>query len=423
LAKKKKAAKPQREYTRRQLSQLQRQRRRQRILFYGGIFIIAAVVVIVLVGWYMGEYRPMHQTVIAVDDAEFDASYYIDALRFVGRDQPVEYLQSLADPLIQQIEQGELIRQAALKLGISISDDEVKQQLESAEMVVNDASVDLIRAELLRNRIYSDYLDPKLPASDEQVHIMAMLVESENQAEEVRARLQNSENFTSLAEEFAQNYYSKEINQGDFGWHPRSILEEQLGSSVAVDYAFSSEPGTLSQPLEDEEAYKQLGYWLIKVLERQFEDEAVVQAVLLCDEEEAEEIKARLEAGDDLETIASEYSQYSESKDQGGELGAVSIGDISDAFDAYVFNPDLEIGVWSEPIRDDVYWTQGGYWLIKVVDRDDDRELSVEDRDYLLGKEYDDWLSNLWLENAAGINHTYLTPEVKQWVIEEASKA
>jgi parvulin-like peptidyl-prolyl isomerase len=376
-----------------------------------------------LVGWYMGEYRPMHQTVIAVDDAEFDASYYIDALRFVGRDQPVEYLQSLADPLIQQIEQGELIRQAALKLGISISDDEVKQQLESAEMVVNDASVDLIRAELLRNRIYSDYLDPKLPASDEQVHIMAMLVESENQAEEVRARLQNSENFTSLAEEFAQNYYSKEINQGDFGWHPRSILEEQLGSSVAVDYAFSSEPGTLSQPLEDEEAYKQLGYWLIKVLERQFEDEAVVQAVLLCDEGEAEEIKARLEAGDDLETIASEYSQYSESKDQGGDLGAVSIGDISDAFDAYVFNPELEIGVWSEPIRDDVYWTQGGYWLIKVVDRDDDRELSVEDRDYLLGKEYDDWLSNLWLENAARINHTYLTPEVKQWVIEEASKA
>jgi parvulin-like peptidyl-prolyl isomerase len=423
LAKKKKAAKPQREYTRRQLSQLQRQRRRQRILFYGGIFIIAAVVVIVLVGWYMGEYRPMHQTVIAVNDAEFDASYYIDALRFIGRDQPVEYLQSLADPLIQQIEQGELIRQTALKLGISVSDDEVKQQLESAEMVVNDASVDLIRAELLRNRIYSDYLDPKLPASDEQVHIMAMLVESENQAEEVRARLQNSENFTSLAEEFAQNYYSKEINQGDFGWHPRSILEEQLGSSVAVDYAFSSEPGTLSQPLEDEEAYKQLGYWLIKVLERQFEDEAVVQAVLLCDEGEAEEIKARLEAGDDLETIASEYSQYSESKDQGGELGAVSIGDISDAFDAYVFNPDLEIGVWSEPIHDDVYWTQGGYWLIKVVDRDDDRELSVEDRDYLLGKEYNDWLSNLWLENAAGINHTYLTPEVKQWVIEEASKA
>jgi parvulin-like peptidyl-prolyl isomerase len=423
LAKKKKAAKPQREYTRRQLSQLQRQRRRQRILFYGGIFIIAAVVVIVLVGWYMGEYRPMHQTVIAVNDAEFDASYYIDALRFIGRDQPVEYLQSLADPLIQQIEQGELIRQTALKLGISVSDDEVKQQLESAEMVVNDASVDLIRAELLRNRIYSDYLDPKLPASDEQVHIMAMLVESENQAEEVRARLQNSENFTSLAEEFAQNYYSKEINQGDFGWHPRSILEEQLGSSVAIDYAFSSEPGTLSRPLEDEEAYKQLGYWLIKVLERQFEDEAVVQAVLLCDEEEAEEIKARLEAGEDLDTIASEYSQYSESKDQGGELGAVSIGDISDAFDAYVFNPDLEIGVWSEPIHDDVYWTQGGYWLIKVVDRDDDRELSVEDRDYLLGKEYDDWLSNLWLENAAGINHTYLTPEVKQWVIEEALKA
>jgi parvulin-like peptidyl-prolyl isomerase len=392
-------------------------------LFYGGVFIIAAVVVIVLIGWYMGEYRPMHQTVIAVNDTEFDASYYIDAIRFVGRDQPVEYLQSQADPLIQQIEQGELIRQAALKLGIIVSDDEAKQQLENAEMVVNDASVDLMRAELLRNRLYSDYFEPKLPASAEQVHIMAMLVESESWAKEVRARLENSENFTSLAEEFAQNYYSKEINQGDFGWHPRSILEEQLGSSIAIDYAFSSESGTLSQPLEDKEEYKQLGYWLIKVLERQYEDEAVVQAVLLRDEEEAEEIKARLEAGEDLATIASEYSYYSESKDRGGELGTVSVGDISDAFDAYVFNPELEIGVWSEPIRDDVYWTQGGYWLIKVVDRDDDRELSVEDRDHLLEKAYNDWLSKLWLENAAGINHTYMTPEVKQWVIEEALKA
>ncbi len=421
MTKKKKAAKPQREYTRRQLSQLQRQRRRQRIFFYGGVFIIAAVVVIVLVGWYMGEYRPRHQTVIAVNDTEFDADYYIDAIRFAGRDQPVEYLQSIADALTQQIEQGELIRQGALKLGINLGDDEVKKQLESADMPVNDASVDLMQAELLRNELYSSYFESKVPASDKQVHMMAMLVESESKAKEVRGRLQNSENFTSLAEEFALNYYSKEINQGDFGWHPKSILEEQLGSSVAIDYAFGSEPGTLSQPLEDEEAYKQLGYWLINVLERQFEDEAIVQAVLLSDEEEAEEIKARLEAGEDLATIAGEYSQYSESKDQGGELGVVAIGDISDVFDAYVFSPELEIGVWSEPIRDDVYWTQGGYWLIKVVDRDDDRELSVEDHDYLLKKSYDDWVSKLWLENAAGINHTYLTPEVKQWVIEEAS--
>jgi hypothetical protein len=58
LAKKKrKAEKPPREYTRRQLSQFQRQKRRQRIVFITGVSIIAAIVLIVLVGWFIGEYQ------------------------------------------------------------------------------------------------------------------------------------------------------------------------------------------------------------------------------------------------------------------------------------------------------------------------------------------------------------------------------
>jgi len=80
LAKKKKAEKPQREFTRRQLSHLQKQRRRQRIIFYGGISVIAAVVIIILVGWVVGEYIPVHRTVIKVNDTEFSMSYYIDVL-------------------------------------------------------------------------------------------------------------------------------------------------------------------------------------------------------------------------------------------------------------------------------------------------------------------------------------------------------
>ena len=65
--------------------------------------------------------------------------------------------------------------------------------------------------------------------------------------------------------------------------------------------------------------------------------------------------------------------------------------------------------------------TQGGYWLIKVVDKDDDRELDEEDRDYLLNKAFNDWVSSLWLQAGSNVDHTNLTPEVIQWAIDRAS--
>ena len=126
MAKKKKAEKPQREMTRRHLALWQREKRRQRIIFGAGVFIIAAIVLTVLVGWYASEYRPFHQTAIRVNDTEFDMGYYIDTLRIAGKGQSVEYVQSMADSVIKEIEQNELIRQGARQLSISVSDDEVK---------------------------------------------------------------------------------------------------------------------------------------------------------------------------------------------------------------------------------------------------------------------------------------------------------
>ena len=224
---------------------------------------------------------------------------------------------------------------------------------------------------------------------------------------------------TSFVDFVFSEVYSKNVNQGDFGWHPESILIDRLGSMIPIEYAFSSEPGTLGPPLYDEESYKQLGYWLLRVVEKYTEEEAEVQAVFLSSEEEAVDIKTRLEAGEELGPIAEEYSDYSLSRDLQGELGLVPLSDnISDAFNGYVYDPAVEIGVWSEPIQDEAYWSQGGSWVVFLVDKDDDRELSEEDRNYLRSKIFDSWLSRLWSESAAGVDHSNLTAEIKQWVIE-----
>lgn len=420
--KKKKVEKPQREITRRQLSHLRRQKRRQRIIFYGGVSIIAAVVLIVLIGWFMGEYLPLHKTVLKVNDTEFDTSYYIDVLKIAGSTQQAPNFQMLAVSVIQQITQNELIGQGAEKLGVTVSDEEVEQMLENLGTPVSDGYVGIFRAQLLQNRLRDEYFGAQVPKSDKQVHVMAMLVESESQALEVRNGLLSGDNFTALAEEFAQNYYSKNVNKGDFGWHPEAILNNQLGSLISVDYAFGAEVGALSEPLYDEDMYKQVGYWLIKVLEITEVDQVDVEAVFLSSEDEAKEIKARLEAGEDLGPIADEYSDYSPSRDKHGELGTIMPEEISDIFDEYVFDPGVELGKWSEPIRDEAFWSKGGYWLVKVVDKDDDRKLSNEDRTYLIGQLFDDWVAVVTADPDNIVDQSNLTEELNQWAINRVLK-
>lgn len=423
MAKKKKAEKPQREFTRRQLSHLQKQRRRQRIIFYGGISVIAAVVIIILVGWVVGEYIPVHRTVIKVNDTEFSMSYYIDVLEIAVANQGTSEINRLAGSVTQQIIQDELIRQAAEKLGITVSDKEIEETMKNMGIPENDGAAGLVGGQMLKDRLKTDYFGAQVPRSDEQVHALAMLVESERVALEITERLQNSENFTALAGEFAQNYYSKNVNDGDFGWHPRDIYEYQLDSSIPIEYAFNAEIGTLSDPLVDEDAYMQLGYWLLRVNDRPSEDSANVSALLINSRELAEGIKERLEAGEDLGPIAVEYSNYSPSQEMHGELGLVHVSEeISAPFDDYAFNPDTVPGEWSDPIFDDTYWTKGGYWLIEVAGREEDRKIDREDRDYLIDQLFSEWLTGVTANVENIVDDTNLNEESKQWAIDRISK-
>jgi len=391
-------------------------------VFFGGISIIAAVILIILIGWIIGEYVPMHRTVLDVNDVKFNMSYYIDTLKIAAMDQGTSKIQMLASSVTQQMTQDELIRQAAEKLSVTVRDEEVKNTLENIGIPVSDGSKGLIGGQLLQNKLKTEYFGAQVPESTEQVHALAMFLESESQTLEIRDRLLSGDNFTALAGEFALDYYAKNINQGDYGWHPESIYEVQLGSSVAIGYAFNAEPGVLSEPLFDEDKSKQLGYWLIRVNDIPEEGSANVSAVFLSSEDEAREIKERLEAGEDLGPIADEYSDYSLSRDKHGELGFVMPEQTGETFDAYVFDPQVELGVWCEPIRDERYWSKGGYWLLEVVDREEDREISSEDRNYLIQQLFDNWLAEVQADLNNIVDNTYLTEESKQWAIERVLK-
>ena len=409
---KKSREKPRREVTRRQLARWQQQRRRQRILFGVGVFIIAAALIIVSTGWYISQYRPLHQIVLKVNDIEFNMDYYIKALKFYGAGQSSYYMYGLADGMPSIIEENELIKQEATELGITVSQDEVNKELESSNPPLSKDYRDFVRAVLLIEKLRDEYFEEQVPVYAEQRHIMAMFLESESQAAEVRAKIEAGEDFIELADELSLDDFSKG-KEGDLGWLPEGVLTLLLGSSVPEEYAFNGDEGVLSQPLYDESQAKNVGYWLIKVLERREEpEETHIQAILLGSAEEAEAIRARLEAGEDFATLADEFSQYDSSEEGGGDLGWVALDEVAPVFSEFV--SESELGMLSEPIRDEMTWTKGGYWLVKIEDKDDNREIESDNRDLLKAKLLDEWVSSLRDDNEV---ENYLDASKMAWAI------
>jgi len=420
---KKKVEKPHREVTKRQLSHWQKQKRRQSIILISGIFIIVAVLVIIGVGvynkWYIADYKPMHQTVIKVNDTEFNMDYYIDMLKLYRESQTSYYISNLADEVVSYIEQNELIRQGAEELGITVSDAAVDDTLNSYNIPLSRHYRDVVRAELLASKVRDEHFEQQVPVSDEQRHVMAMLLESESQAIEVTGKLEAGDDFAELAGELSLEDVSKN-KEGDLGWHPKDIFTALLGTSIPDEYIFGCEVGELSQPLPDETITKKVGYWLIKVLARDEESgETHVQAILLGSEEEAQDVIARLEAGEDFTELAKELSRHEESTLVGGDLGWLAPGTMSSVFDEFVFDTESELEKVSEPIRDDTVITKDGYWLIMVVDEEEERLIEDDDRDLLKNKALNEWVLGLW--DNAEIDDSYLDEEKKAWAVERAA--
>jgi len=414
---KKNAEKPRREFTRRQLSHWRQQEKRRRIIFTVGISIIAVVVVLVGVGWYIGDYRPRHETVIRVNDTEYDMNYYINMLKLYGKGQSADDLFALSDEAVNVIQQSELVRQATEKVGVTVSDSEVDAELARRNLTVSREYRDLVRPELLITKLRDEYFEQQVPLSGEQRHLMAMFLESENQTMEVEARLERWEAFTDLASELSLESFSRD-KEGDLGWLPRGILTILLGTSVVDEYAFSAEVGVLSEPVYDEDLTKNVGYWLIQVMEWDEDmEEAAVKALVLSSRQEADEVRAKLEAGGDFAEMAEEYSQLAVGNK--GFLKSVAPGKLTEVFDKAVFGPELELQALSEPLRDETIFTKGGYWLIKVVEIDENRPFEEFDRDLLKAQALDDWVSAL-LADETNIVESYLESKQKMWAVERA---
>ncbi|MBN1862332.1 MAG: peptidylprolyl isomerase [Dehalococcoidales bacterium] len=416
------------EPTRHQINRQQQQQKRQRIFLIVGIAVVSAVGGILGGGWYQDEYLPLRETVISVNGTDFTMGYYVDVLKaqnevyqqIYGTEQASLFLQSLPDQVAEFIQQNELMMQAAAGMGFTISDAEVAGALKESEPPLGKEYRELMRHDLLVQRLLDEHFEQEVPQSGEQRHVMAMFLESESQAVSTRAKLVAGEDFATLAGELSLEKLSPE-GSGDFDWHPKGILSEGYGLSLVEEYAFSVAAGTLSQPLYDEERTKSVGYWLAELMEK--DEDATgelyhIRVMLLGSEEEAQEIRARLVEGEDFATLAEEYSQHEASREAGGDMDWLGEDDIQPVLEDFVLN--AEVGDLSEAVKDEASSTTGGYWLVKVVAVEADRQISDDDRDYMKTKALSDWISSLW-DDPNNKVESYLTDEQKAWALAKAT--
>lgn len=112
-----------------------------------------------------------------------------------------------------------------------------------------------------------------------------------------------------------------------------------------------------------------------------------VQGILVATEEEAQDVVGRLGGGEDFADVALEVSIDQASKESGGDLGWFPEGIKVKEFDDVAFG--LEPGTLSEPFS-----TSQGYWVIEVLEKENDRPLAEDVRQQLGSTAFRDWLQN-----------------------------
>ena len=115
----------------------------------------------------------------------------------------------------------------------------------------------MYEAQLLRTKVM-DVVTKDTPHTEEQVWARHILVETEDEAKTIEARLKKGEDFAELAKELSKDTGSG-ANGGDLGWFGRGAMVPEFEK-----VAFALEVGEISEPIQS-----QFGYHIIQALGHQ----------------------------------------------------------------------------------------------------------------------------------------------------------
>jgi parvulin-like peptidyl-prolyl isomerase len=284
-------------------------------------------------GYWDVNIRPKGETVLQVGDKSFSLGYFERRVHYAvvqsGYSLPsnIDALRSQLEQLITQVGREELTRQGARELGITVTDQEIDEEIARRQ---------------------------ELPSSPDRETFLAAYREA------VRESGLSTEDFRSVIE--------------------ASLLESKVRQMFLEDVADTAE---------------QVRFRLIQV----------------GTEEEAQDVVARLDAGEDFGDLARELSLDTASKEQVGERDWTLLEAFTDELKA-VFS-ELEVGERSDPIAVDT-----SYVIVEPLEKDSARETTDIQKQDLASRALVNWLDEL--RNQLGVlssmNEEQANTLLEKWV-------
>lgn len=405
-----------------QPSEQPRQKRGRKVILSILVAVIIAAIGVGAWSYYEFQVKPYSQAAIRVNGVTFDMRYYINMLKIyygnISSFSLMEYseygeqdIERLAGYVEQQIVQKEVIRQGSLALGIQIERSAIKDILKASNIPVTDEYVDLYMADEL--------VATQVPPTQPQVHVQAILLESESVALEAIARLQAGESFEQVA-----NSLSKipplMVDNGDLGWVTAQEADFTVESTKFGETVLGADTGMSSEPVYDDTVIKEFGYWVLKVVERNEATdtspaEVHLHGILVGSESAANDVIDRLNAGADIDELARELSELADAENNGAELGWIPETQATGEFQVLFELPLNEI---SEPIGDLYTETKGGYWVFNILEKDDNRALTADQQNMLIDEFLEMWSAELE-KDPEYKTESLLTEEMRVFAINE----
>lgn len=183
-------------------------------------------------------------------------------------------------------------------------------------------------------------------------------------AEQIISELEAGRNFAELAADISDGQQAPE--GGDLGWRKKSQLPTLFSEPVA-----NMEKGDISGIIENPSGFHIIELTDVRSGDKQFVTQTKARHILIRPDElnpeesiraRLEQLRQRIEGGDDFAELARSHSQDKVSAVDGGNLGWVSPGALVNEFEQ-VMN-DLQIGEVSAPFK-----TNFGWHIVQVLDR------------------------------------------------------
>lgn len=246
--------------------------------------IAAVIIIIIVIAVYFINVLPFQRTIIKVEDDSVTTGYFIKRVLNSSSDNTIL-------GAINDITEEMIILQEAPKMGITVTDEEIDQALQEASQGSSDEPLseaefnewfrqelnytqlssaeyrDIVRRDLYRTKL-AMVLSAMVPESGEQIHLFAIEVATSEEAEALKTRFDEGEDFSALARE-ASLISTVAEDGGDLGWLPADILSDNFRyQAAALEVGECSDPINNSVWNDDYTELESQSYVLLYVSEK-----------------------------------------------------------------------------------------------------------------------------------------------------------